>query len=94
MNFKNTELSQKSILFIIFSALLIIGSLTYWFAGNLGNKASSNPDGMPKPTLPPPQLTPEEKARIQASINASSTKPVLSEKEMIQALNSLTAPKK
>lgn len=93
MNFKNAVISQKFLIVIIFSAVVILGLLSYWFINSLQSKALSGPDDMSKPNLPPPQLTAEEKAKIQASINAPAGKQIFSESQMTKILNSLTAPK-
>lgn len=94
MNFKNTEISSRSIAVIIFAALALLGLLGYWFINSFDSRPLSGPEGIVRPTLPPPELTAEEKARIQESINAPIGKQILSEKEMIKTLESLTAPKK
>lgn len=91
---KNTAISQKSLIAVVVFSLSVLGLFGYWFLSNLQPKSSSGPESMPSPTLPPPQLTPAEKARIQASISASSTKSLLTEQEMAKTLQSLTAPKK
>lgn len=94
MNFKNIKLSPKSIGVIIFSALTALGLLGYWFIDILQTKSLSLPEGMMTPTLPPRELTAEEKARIQESINAPDGKKLFSEQETLKILNTLTAPTK
>lgn len=94
MNLKNIKLSQRSIALVIFIAAALIMLLGYWLVVSLQNQSSSGVGLMADPTLPPPQLTAEELARIQNSINAPAGNQVLTDTQLKKALNSLTAPKK
>lgn len=94
MNLKNIKLSQKFIMLVILMALSLLGLLGYWLISSLQSRSQSASDIMANPTLIPPQLTPEELARIQNSINAPAGNQVLTDGQLKKALNSLTAPKK
>lgn len=90
---KNINLSQKSLGIIIFSILVMAGLLGYWLTKSLQPHTAAGPEDMPKPTLPPPQLTAEELARIQKSATAPDGKKLFSEQTTAKILQTLTAPK-
>ncbi|MBU6141759.1 hypothetical protein KGO95_01395 [Patescibacteria group bacterium] len=91
--------TQLSVLLVI-AAILAAGSwLVGWWQSEWARSSNRIPPGFTSPTLPPPQLTPEEKAQIQASINApapsaTSTVQAPTPQQMQNILQSLTAPTK
>lgn len=91
---KNINLSQKSLGVIIFSVLVMLGLLGYWLTQSLQPQSVAGPEAMPKPTLPPPQLTAEELARIQKSATAPDGKNLLSAQATSKIVKTLTAPVK
>ena len=81
-------------------AVFAVGNwLVGWWQSEWARSSNRIPPGFTSPTLPPPQLTPEEKAAIQASINApapsaTSTVQAPTPQQMQNILQSLTAPTK
>ncbi len=88
--------------FLIVGAVIILAVFSYWFVSDYMDQArtaamlrlvTAPSASSLTPSLPPPQLTAEERVRIQASITASGTEKI-SETRLDQILNTLTAPKK
>lgn len=80
-------MNNKSLIVIVFSAIVLLLLGSYWFVRERGLLSDRNGS----PILAPPELTPKEKERILSTLNARQ-KENLTPQQKTKILKSLTAP--